>query len=588
MISVFLFFVLHTVSLARDAGILYEVWHSHAAQAQAKQSPQLTTELVIQSNGNLTLGDVYRVGAASDIWNVQPALGYYCLYRARPGQAAPIPDCENITQTATRHAALLVEAGLDYIAIDVTNWPMADVGGSTDVSVLRPIEVLFEEWFLLRAAGVKTPQISVWPCSPANSTTWSYLVNTLYNNASYADLIWQFEGKKSIFVPYTGSCYDAATVALIESNSGRNDVKVIPMWALFGDGGGGPWNQGVWGFFSPCVDEKGDFTTSVVDVNSPCNQFSTMVNGSSPPALMEISASGGYMLSQCALPFASPGHFRGLTLAVLFEKVLALQPPHLFLSSFNEFIGGRQAPASGARIAFNMGLPADPQRDVVWVDTYASEFSRDIEPTVEGGNVTFVVAASCINMYQRGEQCSDAGAATQPCCTRTDKLVYANIWSLARTDGSDNLITALRGERDALVASGGWVERCSPIPNPTAFCVDTHDKDGSAGPFIIYNTSNVEHPRRDGTPFAVAALYRCFSNATAGGNSHFFSRQADCEGLAPAAENILGYVALTRGWEMLRALRRCMAPGLVYKLHSLDLPCTFPDSTAPDVLGYVR
>jgi hypothetical protein len=234
--------------------------------------------------------------------------------------------------------------------------------------------VLFEEWSALRAAGAATPAIAAWPCAPAGSTTWAYLLDTLYNNATLAPLVWRLGGKMALFVPYTPSCYDPATVNLMESNGGRNDVVVVPMWALFGDGsGGGPWKQGVWGFFSPCTDAKGDFTTSIVGADAPCNQYSTFYNstdGTGP--LMEVSASGGYMLSQCALPFASPGHLRGLTLARLFEAVLARQPPHVFLSSVNEFIGGRQAAASAARIAFNMGLPADPQRGAVWVDTCVS------------------------------------------------------------------------------------------------------------------------------------------------------------------------------------------------------------------------
>jgi hypothetical protein len=344
--------------------------------------PQLTTELVIQSNGALSLDDVYGPFNASrrpaerslfspsslsaDIYNAQPALGFYCLYRGRPGQAAPLPDCDNISSTARAHAELLSGAGFDYIAVDVTNWPQADVGGSTDISVLRPTEVLFEEWTALRAAGVATPSIAVWPCSPSGGTTWRYLLDTLYNNATYEPLVYRQEGKKVVFVPYAGSnCFSESERLLIESNGGRNDVKVIPMWALFGDGGGGPWRQGVWGFFSPCVDSKGDFTTSMVGDNvGPCSQWPTLTNGSS--AVEEVSASGGYMLSQCALPFASPGHMRGLTVARLFERVLEQGAPHLFMSSFNEYIGGRQAPASAAKIAFNMGLPHDSQRNVVW------------------------------------------------------------------------------------------------------------------------------------------------------------------------------------------------------------------------------
>lgn len=69
-------------------------------------------------------------------------------------------------------------------------------------------------------------------------------------------------------------------------------------------------------------------------------------------------------------------------------------------SSFNEHIGGRQPPSQPADTAFNMGLPNDPQKDSVWVDSYASEFSRDIEPSVEAGDTVWNVAASCVQLYK--------------------------------------------------------------------------------------------------------------------------------------------------------------------------------------------
>ena len=51
-------------------------------------------------------------------------------------------------------------------------------------------------------------------------------------------------------------------------------------------------------------------------------------------------------------------------------QVLATSAPHLFMSSFNEFIGGRQAPSTKANTGINMGLPYDAQNASVWVDTY--------------------------------------------------------------------------------------------------------------------------------------------------------------------------------------------------------------------------
>lgn len=572
---------------SRDAGILYEVWHSRAAHAmaavRAKGLPQLTTELVIASQDTaapFSLDDVYR-GAAADIWGAQPALGFYCLWRARAGDPPPSPpmdDCANISATARAHAQMLLEAGVDYVSVDVTNWPSVGApGGETDVWVLRPTQVLFEEWASLRTQGVATPKIAVWPCSPANSTVWRWLLDNIYNNASYADLVYTQDGKQVVFLPKAGpNCYDEAEAALIRANGGRNNVVTIPMWALFG---AEAQREGAWGFFSPCTDANGAYTTSMVGDNvGPCNQDSTYVNGTTE--VTEISASGGYMTSQCALPFASPGHFRGLTIARLFEKVLATSAPHLFLSSFNEMIGGRQAPAYGAKIAINMGLPNDSQRAVVWVDSYAAEFSRDIEPTVEGGNRTWLVAGSCIRLYKAGLTC--AAAPTELCCTRADKEIFGNVWSLARKDGLDNLLTPLLGERNALIAGGTYSEVCNPIASPSAFCVDPSEKDGRNGPFMLYNTSDVADYVNGGM-IATTPLFRCITAAPA--QVHFFSTDAACEGAT--TESRIGFMAQRPGREMLRALHRCAGPSGTF-FHALDLACDAPDPKAPKPLGYVR
>ena len=89
-------------------------------------------------------------------------------------------------------------------------------------------------------------------------------------------------------------------------------------------------------------------TTSMVGVGD-CNQpTSDSEHG------VEISASGAYMAAQSAMPFANPGHLRGLTLQRLFTKVLDTGAPHLFMSSFNEHIGGRQPAASKAKMGGNM------------------------------------------------------------------------------------------------------------------------------------------------------------------------------------------------------------------------------------------
>ena len=76
-----------------------------------------------------------------------------------------------------QHAKWLSDAGFDYIVIDVTNWPVTGViGGPTDVpsvdmTIIRPIEVLAEEWLALRAEGIRTPSITVWPTAQCGTDT---------------------------------------------------------------------------------------------------------------------------------------------------------------------------------------------------------------------------------------------------------------------------------------------------------------------------------------------------------------------------------------------------------------------------------
>ena len=45
-------------------------------------------------------------------------------------------------------------------------------------------------------------------------------------------------------------CVTVVTVRHEHASAGRNNVKVIKMWALFGNAS---YDQGSWGFFSPCT-----------------------------------------------------------------------------------------------------------------------------------------------------------------------------------------------------------------------------------------------------------------------------------------------------------------------------------------------
>jgi len=486
------------------------------------------------------------------------------LYRPRPGTIDTIPECENITRTATWHAQMLIDAGFDYITVDVTNW--YEVNNNSWVSVLRPIEVLVEEWSKLRENGVRTPNITVWPMVKwVNETVqgqqvYHWLLDNLYNHPKYGRLIHKQDGKKLMFLPSksTPAYNNASLVAEIEANGGRNDVIVRSMWAFLSSRN---YNEGTWAFFPECRAGNKTFTTSMVGVGS-CNQQKTTMND----GMFEISASGGYMISQGALPFGSPGHFRGLTVQRTFEKILNEKPSHIFMSSFNEHIGGRQQSVYRANTAINMGLPNDPEKRVVWVETYGSEFSRDIEPSVEAGNRTWAVASSCVQLYKAGKNCSDAPASL--CCDRTQTEIYANAWALRKDN--DSIVSTASEEVAILKEDLGYTEQCNPVVGPSVFCVNPSLKDAREGPFMLYSIQPKDTP--------TSALYRCISSIP---THHFLSVEPCGNDTA-----ILGYVAIYRGGEMLRGLNRCKDPVTGRRFHALDLDCDYPDSEKP--LGFVR
>ena len=209
---------------------------------------------------------------------------------------------------------------------------------------------------------------------------------------------------------------------------------------------------------------------------------------------------------------------------------------------------------------------------------------RDLEPSIEGGDYAWRVAAACVSLYKAGMSCAGA-APDNLCCSRSDKEVWANAWSLHEVGGgaTDALVTANPAERASLIASGAWAENCHPIAAPTAFCIDGSVTDGRNGPFMLYNSSAALPPPSGTLASATIPLVRC---KAAGSGAHFLSDDAGCEGRG-TLDVALGWTADRPGGEALRALWRCQGPvpGASWS-HALDFPCDRPDRATP--LGWVR
>ena len=163
--------------------------------------------------GNVTIEDVLLVGGFlnSSIWVHQaasaapqwasppgpvygqaPARGIYCLYQKRANESVGyMPDCPETQSVWRAHAGLMSAAGIEWVAPDATNDDRdpryKPPSGGSDLGVLRPMELMADEWAAMRLGGEATPQISVF-ARVSGGPLWRWLLDEFYNNETLLGL----------------------------------------------------------------------------------------------------------------------------------------------------------------------------------------------------------------------------------------------------------------------------------------------------------------------------------------------------------------------------------------------------------------
>jgi hypothetical protein len=561
----------------KRVGIFYLAWHAFAADAmqQVGAAQQRTVEDVIRSASpsffTILPSDELRAQAMSFHYHARPKLGFYCLYRKRPGEppyAEPnfVPDCTGISAVAKTHAQQLWSAGVDFVYHDLTNIP--EMGPFADVLGVRPLEVLLEEWAALRAAGTMTPQVAAWlpaPTKAAGKAMTYEAVLAIYNRPAFSDLILRNAGgRKVIFL--VDHATSEASRALIEANSGANDVVAVRLWGLLDKT---KLAAGVASWMQPC-EASGTWTT-IVEAGKPCGQGATP---KSPIGSM-LSASISYQLGYASLPFQAAGRADGLTFKQQIATAFALQPDWLLINSWNELIAQPQPnpyPASMGELRKSMGV-LDSSGLWLWVDPYGAEYLRDIEPTAEWGSRYYDLLASCLRVY-RLQGCAAPGAKAEECCQVSE--TYRLIRSLRVKDPGNSMTThhvLSHGtvERDALVASGQWEEVCNPIQANPQLCGGGAMANAD-GPFRLHVSGGANR----------VLLTRCYT-----GVANFFSTDPSCEGTQVVGP--LGYVSALRTSETARPLRRCFHATAQRHFHWLGPACpTLAGVNDEAQIGFVR
>jgi hypothetical protein len=324
--------------LAVEVGMMYEGWHAPAFFGR-NMGTNVTVEDVIRSNGTLPLSTVKPTSSkAQGFWfHKQPAAGFYCIYRKRSSEntsSAGLPDCPGITETLTRHAKQLTDAGVDFVVADSTN--IQNTGGFADTIQLRPWEVLAEEWLGLRQKGIKTPKIAIWQnLQSPTGDLWEQYIKGAYSDPAYEDLLFKDSatGKKVFFTTAN------PTAALVKKIEASGDIAVVTMWAF------GSYDRGEWAFMSPCTSSESRTTSVYSDPTVPCAQKLT-TNSRIGKHGTSLTVGPSYQISYASLPFRAAGKLGGLTLKKSFQRAFAENAKgtldYLMVGTFNEHIAQAQ------------------------------------------------------------------------------------------------------------------------------------------------------------------------------------------------------------------------------------------------------
>jgi hypothetical protein len=249
-----------------------------------------------------------------------------------------------------RHATQLTDAGVDFIALDVTN----------AFTYEREVKALCETWLQMRAEGNRTPQI-IFLTNTKHVTTVNKLYNLYYKTGRYRDLWFIWQGKPLMMANPEGL-----------SAQIRDSLTLRRSWAWtrkgekwFGNGKDRwPWiddTPQIPGWHTPGKPEQ---IPVAVAQHPMSNLGRSHQNGIQPPPGKERSLEGLYFQEQ-------------------WNRALEVDPEVVFITGWNEWVAQRflkeknKAPGKLLDVTLKTG-------DTYFVDAYNMEFSRDIEPMEDG------------------------------------------------------------------------------------------------------------------------------------------------------------------------------------------------------------
>ena len=327
----------------RYVGLFYFLFHGEHPESDngVFDLQKIIDEVGVKSASSLSCGKYGPIGA--DHWFAEPLYGYYYA---------------KDTWVLRKHAELLTMANIDFLFFDVTN------GFSYRQNAIALMKILHE----LNEKGFDAPQVVFYTNTEAAAVVKDVYDN-IYSKNLYPDTWFCLDGKPVIVAPYSANINNFFT---IQQNQWPRYVS-----DLFKENGW-PWIDFEWPQ-RVFLDENGKpnaINVSVAQHSGSRTIFSlSSLYGNTSNRGRSFTMSSSSLSESLKQSYqawqANPSLTNyGLNFQAQWDYALSTDAPIILVTGWNEWLASRQ-PASTDENGVS--------REVIFIDTASTEFSRDTE-----------------------------------------------------------------------------------------------------------------------------------------------------------------------------------------------------------------
>lgn len=371
-------------------GIFYQIWHISSTTTYPDQIIYDHYK-IYQQGGHAAVKDAYSKGPEGwgHYW-AQPYFGYYLT---------------NDQWVIRKHASMLVDIGVDFIYLDVTN------GNPLTSSYMA----IFKEYHAMRQEGMDTPDICFFMSDNAdmNLRVFEDIWDNIYSTGQYSDLYVMYKGKPLLL----------GNVEKIEDTAALETFTIRRCWALRENVNGG---RDIWTWMheTPQPISKNTATREEEEISISAGILANTssgrsnVNGRQPDLI--TMPDGTVDIFQFELETTG----QGLFFAEQMERAAQADTYVLLINTWNEWTASHWKASGYTKIANTM---IDWTYDY-YVDCFNPEFSRDIEPMADGfGDNYYYQLARFLRAF-KGSRAVPQAAGQMDMELSADLSAWENVW----------------------------------------------------------------------------------------------------------------------------------------------------------------